>query len=119
MGGGRLRPDDAVVAPPSGIARRVASIDTYDGPLDEAIAPLSVAVRLTDDVDLGRGGLLAGVDDPPAATRELDALVCWLGDVPLTIGRRYRLAHPRRTVLAGPTEVVARLHLTTLRPDRP
>jgi len=98
--GGRLRPDDAVVALPSGITTRVASIDTYDGPLDEAIAPLSVAVRLTDDVDLGRGGLLAGVDDPPAATRELDALVCWLGDVPLTIGRRYRLAHTSRTVLA-------------------
>jgi sulfate adenylyltransferase large subunit len=115
--GGRLRPGDAVVALPSGITTRVASIDTYDGPLDEAVAPLSVAVRLTDDVDLGRGGLLAGVDDPPAATRELDALVCWLGDVPLTIGRRYRLAHTSRTVLAVATEVVARLDINTLERD--
>ena len=66
--GGRLRPGDAVVALPSGITTRVASIDTFDGPLDEAFAPLSVAVRLTDDVDLGRGGLLAGADDAPPAT---------------------------------------------------
>jgi bifunctional enzyme CysN/CysC len=115
--GGRLRPGDAVLALPSGITTRVASIDTYDGPLDEAVAPLSVAVRLTDDVDLGRGGLVASLDDPPSAIRELDALVCWLGDVPLTIGRRYRLTHTTRTVLAVATEVVARLDINTLERD--
>ena len=92
--GGRSRPGDAVVALPSGIATRVASIDTYDGPLAEASAPLSVAVRLTDDVDLGRGGLLAGADDVPLADRASStALVCWLGDAPFSAGRRYRLAH--------------------------
>jgi sulfate adenylyltransferase subunit 1 (EFTu-like GTPase family) len=115
--GGRVRPGDTVVALPSGITTQVHSIDTYDGPLDEAAAPLSVAVRLADDVDLGRGGLLAGVDDPPTAIRELDALVCWLGDVPLTIGRRYRLAHTSRTVLAVATDVVARLDINTLERD--
>jgi bifunctional enzyme CysN/CysC len=115
--GGRLRPGDAVVALPSGIATRVASIDTYDGPLAEAVAPLSVAVRLADDVDLGRGGLLAGVDDAPSEIRELDALVCWLGDVPFTAGRRYRLAHTSRTVRAVATEVIARLDINTLDRD--
>ena len=112
--GGTLRPGDAVLALPSGIATRVASIDTYDGPLAEAFAPQSVAVRLTDDVDLGRGGLLVSVDDAPAATRELDALVCWLGEAPFAAGRRYRLAHTSRTVRAVATEVVARLDINTL-----
>jgi bifunctional enzyme CysN/CysC len=112
--GGRLRPDDAVVTLPSGIVTRVASIDTFDGSLDEAVAPMSVAVRLTEDVDLGRGGLIAGLDDPPSSIRELDALVCWLGDTPLRVGRRYRLAHTSRTVLAVVTEVVARLDINTL-----
>ncbi len=115
--GGRIRPGDAVVALPSGIETCVASIDTYDGSLAEATAPLSVAVRLTDDVDLGRGGLLAGADDIPAATRELDALVCWLGEAPFTAGRRYRLAHTSRTVRAVATEVVARLDINTLEGD--
>jgi bifunctional enzyme CysN/CysC len=115
--GGRLRPGDAVVALPSGIVTRVASIDTFDGPLDEAFAPLSVAVRLTDDVDLGRGGLIAGADDPPSAIRELDALICWLGDSPIAVGRRYRLVHTSRTVLAVATEVVARLDINTLERD--
>jgi sulfate adenylyltransferase large subunit len=115
--GGRVRPGDDVVALPSGITTRVASVDTFDGPLDEAAAPLSVAVRLTDDVDLGRGGLIAGVDDPPSAIRELDALVCWLADVPFTIGRRYRLSHTSRTVLAVASEVVTRLDINTLDRD--
>jgi bifunctional enzyme CysN/CysC len=115
--GGWLRPGDAVLALPSGIATRVASIDTYDGPLDEASAPLSVAVRLADDVDLGRGGLLVGIDDPPSEIRELDALVCWLGDVPITAGRRYRLMHTSRTVRAVATEVVARLDVNSLERD--
>jgi bifunctional enzyme CysN/CysC len=115
--GGRLRPGDAVVALPSGIATSVASIDTYDGPLAEAFAPQSVAVRLTDDVDLGRGGLLVGLANAPSATRELDALVCWLGETPFAAGRRYRLAHTSRTVRAVATEVVARLDINTLEGD--
>jgi sulfate adenylyltransferase subunit 1 (EFTu-like GTPase family) len=115
--GGHVRPGDAVVALPSGIVTRVASIDTYDGPLDEAVAPLSVAVRLTDDVDLGRGGMIADADAPPSQIRELDALVCWLGDSPITVGRRYRLAHTSRSVRAVATEVVARLDINTLERD--
>jgi sulfate adenylyltransferase subunit 1 len=115
--GGRVSPGDTVVALPSGIETSVASIDTYDGQLAEAFAPLSVAVRLTDDVDLGRGGLLAGVTDAPSATRELDALVCWLGETPFTAGRRYRLAHMSRTVRAVATEVVARLDINSLEGD--
>jgi bifunctional enzyme CysN/CysC len=115
--GGRLRPGDEVLALPSGITTRVASIDTYDGPLTEAFAPLSVAVRLTDDVDLGRGGLLVGVHDAPAPIRELNALVCWLGDTPFSVGRRYRLRHTTRTVRALSTEVVARLDINTLDAD--
>jgi bifunctional enzyme CysN/CysC len=102
---------------PSGITTRVASIDTFDGPLEEASAPLSVAVRLTDDVDLGRGGLLVGVEDRPAETRELDALVCSLGGPPIVAGRRYRLSHTTRTVRAVATEVVARLDINTVERD--
>jgi bifunctional enzyme CysN/CysC len=115
--GGVVRPGDAVIALPSGIATRVASIDTYDGPIAEAFAPLSVAVRLTDDVDLGRGGLIAGIERAPSPMRELDALVCWLGDVPVAAGRRYRLIHTSQTVRAVATEVAARLDVNTLERD--
>jgi bifunctional enzyme CysN/CysC len=111
---GRLRPGDQVVALPSGIATTVRAIDTFDGPLDEAAAPLSVAVRLADDVDLGRGGMLAAPDDVPPERRRLDAVVCWLGGAPLVAGRRYRLQQTSRSVRAVATDVPGRLDINTL-----
>ncbi|HEV8282120.1 MAG TPA: GTP-binding protein, partial [Candidatus Limnocylindrales bacterium] len=65
IAGGILRSGDPVVALPSRIETRVRSIDTFDGPLAEAFPPQSVAVRLADDVDLGRGGLIVGIADAP------------------------------------------------------
>jgi sulfate adenylyltransferase large subunit len=114
---GLLRPGDAVVALPSGIVSTVASIDTFDGSLDEASAPLSVAIRLTDDIDLGRGGMIADAADPPTPIHALTGLVCWLGRTPIVEGRRYRLNHTSRTVRAVATEVVARLDINTLERD--
>jgi sulfate adenylyltransferase large subunit len=115
--GGILRPGDRVVALPSGIETRIRSIDTYDGPIEEAYPPLSVAIRLDDDVDLGRGGMLVGLDDVPEPRSELVALVCWLGDAPLAIGGRYRLQHTSRTVRAIATDVVDRIDVDTLERD--
>jgi sulfate adenylyltransferase subunit 1 len=111
---GALRPGDEVLVLPSNVTTRVEAIDTFDGELREAFAPLSVAVRLADDVDLGRGGLIAGPREPPPPRRELDALVCWLGGAPLTAGRRYRLTHTTRTVRAVASELVGRLDINTL-----
>ena len=108
---------DTVIVLPSGVTTSVEAIDTFDGPLAEAFAPLSVAIRLADDVDLGRGGLIAGTQDPPVPRRELEALVCWLGGAPLAAGRRYRLTHTTRTVRAVATEIAARLDINTLVSD--
>jgi sulfate adenylyltransferase subunit 1 (EFTu-like GTPase family) len=114
---GRLRPGDRVAALPSRIETRVKAIDTFDGPLEDAAAPRSVAVRLADDVDLGRGGMLAAPDDVPPERRRLDALVCWLGGTPLTAGRRYRLQQTSRSVRAVASDLSARLDINTLEWD--
>ena len=50
VAGGVLRPGDEVArAALRAASRRVAAIDTYEGPLDEAFPPMSVTVRLADD----------------------------------------------------------------------
>jgi sulfate adenylyltransferase subunit 1 len=97
---GVVRVGDEVVVQPSGQRTRVAGIDTADGPLEEAFAPRSVALRLEDDLDVSRGDLVASLDDAPAPTRSLRATVCWLSDVPLRIGSRVLLKHTTRTVPA-------------------
>src|SRR5581483_1097366 len=66
VAGGIWRPGDEVLVLPSGLRSRVESIDTADGPLDEAFPPESVTIRLADDVDVARGDMLADPERPPA-----------------------------------------------------
>ena len=58
-------------------------METIDGPLDAAIPPMAVTIRLADDIDVSRGDMLADPDDPPTVARELEARVCWMSDKPL------------------------------------
>jgi sulfate adenylyltransferase large subunit len=88
LGGGVLHPGDEVLVLPSEQVTTVSSIDTYDGPLETAFPPMSVTLRLADDVDVSRGDLICRPDDRPALSRELVADVCWMADAPLRAGGR-------------------------------
>jgi sulfate adenylyltransferase subunit 1 len=86
---GVWRAGDEVVVMPSGRRSRVTSVETADGPIDLAVPPMSVTIRLEDDLDIGRGDLLADPEQAPAAARELETRVCWMSERPLE--RRARL----------------------------
>src|SRR5215213_1593588 len=89
VAGGTVRAGDEVVVLPSGLRTRVAAVEGPDGPLDAAPAPLSVAVRLEDEIDAGRGALLCRADELPTASRDIEATLCWLGENPARLGGRY------------------------------
>src|ERR671932_2186110 len=63
VAGGVLRPGDDVVVLPSSVRSRIAGIDSYDGELDAAYPPMSVTVRLEDQLDVSRGDMLARPDN--------------------------------------------------------
>jgi bifunctional enzyme CysN/CysC len=117
VAGGVLRPGDEVVVLPSGVRSRIARLDTFDGPLDEAGPGRSVTVLLEDDVDVSRGDLLCDPEDAPVGTSSFDATVCWLAERPLEPGGRYLLKHTTRTVRALVDDVRLRLDVNTLEPD--
>ena len=116
VAGGVLTPGDEVVALPSGRTTRVAAIDSYDGELDAAYPPMSVTLLLEDDIDLGRGDMLAGPDSAPEPVRELTADVCWMAEAPLRAGSRYAIKHTTRTARAVVEEVEHRVDIHTLEP---
>src|SRR5207302_8014064 len=58
VAGGVIRRSDDVVVLPGGQRSIVAAIDTLDGPVSEAFPPMSVALRLADDIDVGRGSTI-------------------------------------------------------------
>ena len=94
-----------VEAPPS----TVAAIDGPSGPVDEAFSPMSVTVRLADDLDISRGDMLARPANRPMTTQDVDAMVCWM-DAATTLapGQKLSLLHTTRSVRAQVTQVDVR-----------
>jgi len=111
---GVVRPGDEVLVLPGGQSTTVEAIDTLDGPLDEAVPPLSVTLRLADDLDISRGDLICGPADRPSLERELTADVCWMADAPLRPRGRYLIKHAAHTVAAMVDELVDRVDVHTL-----
>ena len=114
VSGGTFRPGDEIVVLPGGQRSRLTSAETFDGPLDEAPASLSVTVRLDDDLDVSRGDLIAPADNPPEVVREFEATVCWFADPPVEAGRRFRLKHTTRLTPAHVLSVDSRLDVGSL-----
>jgi bifunctional enzyme CysN/CysC len=114
LASGALRPGDEVVVLPSGQRTRIAGIDTFEGELDEAVAPLSLTLRLEDDLDVARGELIATIAEPPTVTRELEADICWMDSVPLRVGSRYAIKHTSRAATAVIESLIDRVDVQTL-----
>ncbi|MGH3938632.1 MAG: sulfate adenylyltransferase subunit 1 [Pseudonocardiaceae bacterium] len=116
---GVLQVGDEIIALPSGGRSTIIGIDTPDGPIPQAIAGQSVTVLLADEIDAGRGEVLAHPTQPPRVVTDLDADLCWLADRPLRPGARILVKHGTRTVRALVTELTGRLDLHTLRHTDP
>ena len=111
---GTLRVGDDVVVLPSGRTTTVAGIDTFDGPLEAAVARQAVTVRLAEELDVSRGDMIAAASAAPATSSQLEATVCWMADAPLRPGARVLVKHTTRTVKAIVSAVTDRVDVTSL-----
>jgi sulfate adenylyltransferase large subunit len=118
VAGGVLRPGDDVVVLPGGRRSRVQAIDTFDGERECAFPTMSVTLRLADELDISRGDMIVGVEDQPAVARELDAMVCWMGEEPLRPGQRYAVRHTTRDARVIVDALECRIDVDTLRHDQ-
>jgi len=114
LASGTLRAGDEVVVLPSGARTTVIEVRGPRGELADAAAPISVSVALADELDVGRGDLIAAASEPPRASRMLEATLCWLGDAAARPGATYLLKHTTRTVRAKLDAIEDRLDVTTL-----
>jgi bifunctional enzyme CysN/CysC len=117
LAGGVLRPGDEVVVLPSGHHTTIAGIDTFEGEVEEAFPPMSVALRLTDDIDVSRGSMIVRTQNQPSVATGFEALVCWMSEQPLSPRRRYLVKHTTRTVMVGGIDVRYRIDVESLRRD--
>jgi bifunctional enzyme CysN/CysC len=117
VAGGILREGDEVVVLPGGRRTTIASIDTFEGPVREAFPPMSVALRLADEVDVGRGSTIARPHNQPAVASSFESLLCWMSERPLDPARRYLVKHTTRTATVSELEVRYRIEVDTLHRD--
>lgn len=113
--GGVLRTGDEVLALPSGLPTTVKGIDTADGSISEAFPPMSVTVRLADEIDVSRGDMLVRPNNQPDTTQDLDAMVCWMDSHPMAVGGKYAIKHTTRSARALIKDIRYELDINTLR----
>ena len=118
VSGGVFRPGDEVAVLPGNRRTTVAGIDTFDGPVEAAAPPMSVTIRLADDIDISRGNMIVGVDRPPASAQHVEAWICWMTDLSrLTEGTRLAIKHTTHSARAVATSIKSRLDINTLAED--
>jgi sulfate adenylyltransferase large subunit len=111
---GVVRTGDEVVVLPSRKTSRVVGIDAGGIEITEAFAPMSVALRLADEIDVSRGDMLVHPSNLPSITRRFDAMMVWLHERPLDPGKSYLLKHTTQTVRTEIEAVRFQVDLETL-----
>ncbi|MEV6816120.1 sulfate adenylyltransferase subunit CysN [Micromonospora sp. NPDC051296] len=115
---GVLKPGDEVMVLPSGFTSRIAAVETADGPVAEAFPPMSVTVRLEDEIDISRGDLICRPNNAPAVAQDIEAMVCWMDETrPLQVGGKYAIKHTTRAARAIVRDLHYRLDINTLHRD--
>jgi bifunctional enzyme CysN/CysC len=117
VAGGVLKAGDDVMVLPSGLTSRIASVETADGPVDEAFPPMSVTVLLEDDIDVSRGDMICRPHNTPTVAQDIEAMVCWMTDEPLVAGQKFGIKHTTRMARAMVKDVRYRLDVNTLHRD--
>jgi sulfate adenylyltransferase large subunit len=111
---GTIRKGDTIVALPSGRTSRVASITTFDGDLDEASTPQSIALTLEEELDISRGDVIADSARLPQSATEFEAALVWFDGFRLEGHKPYLLKHGTQTFNARITRVLHRTNIQTL-----
>jgi bifunctional enzyme CysN/CysC len=111
---GTIRRGEEVAVLPSGRTSRIKSIETFDGPLEEAFAAQSVVLTLADETDVSRGCMLVRPRNLPQTGTRLDATLCWMDEIPLRADAPYLLKHTTQTVRAFVSKLVSRFDVDTL-----
>ncbi|GAA2619424.1 hypothetical protein GCM10010399_58080 [Dactylosporangium fulvum] len=115
---GVMKPGDEIMVLPSGFTTRITHIETADGPLQEAYPPMSVTIRLADEIDIARGDMICRPNNAPAVAQDIEAMVCWMDETrPLTVGGKYAIKHTTRSARTVVRGLQYRLDVNTLHRD--
>ncbi|MDR0429315.1 MAG: sulfate adenylyltransferase subunit CysN [Tannerellaceae bacterium] len=114
MAGGIVHKGDAVTALPSGKTSRVKSIVVYEGEVEYAFPPQSIAITLEDEIDVSRGDMLVHPDDLPLSGRNFEAMLVWMDEEPMDTDKQFYLKQTTNTTRAHIDSVRYKVNVNTM-----
>ena len=114
IAGGVFKPGDEITVLPSGFTSKIKSIETFNGPLSEAFAPMSVVIQLTDDVDVSRGDMLVRSNNQPDLNQDIEIMMCWLDNKAPNPKSKYIIKHTTSEAKAIIKNIRYKLDVNTL-----
>ncbi len=114
IAGGVFKPGDEVAVLPSGFTSKIKTIDVMGGSLEEAYAPMSVALTLEDDIDVSRGDMIVRENNQPTVEQDIDVMICWLNDKKMVSRGKYAIKHTSNDVRCIIKEVKYKINVNNL-----
>ena len=112
--GGVFKKGDNITVLPSGFTSKIKSIDTFDGPVDEAFSPMSVCMTLEDDIDISRGDMLVRENNQPTSEQDIDVMICWMNERKMIPRGKYTIRHTTQTARCIIKDVKYKIDINTL-----
>jgi bifunctional enzyme CysN/CysC len=118
VAGGNFRVGDEVMVLPSGFTSTISAIETMDGPVENAFPPMSVTIRLADDIDISRGDMICRSGNRPTVGQDIDAMVCWMTEQSSLMPRaKLAIKHTTNAARCMVQQLDYRLDVNTLHRD--
>ena len=112
--GGIFKPGDEVKILPSGFTTKINQIFLGETEIKEAHAPMSVVMTLKDEIDISRGDMIVRPNNQPNVGQDLEVMVCWMNQKPLTARTKYILRHTSKETQALIKEIHYRVDINDL-----
>ncbi|MBN2175261.1 MAG: sulfate adenylyltransferase subunit CysN [Bacteroidales bacterium] len=114
VAGGVFKKGDRVMVLPSGFVTTIEAIDVYHKEVEEAFPPMSVTIRLSDDLDISRGDMIVKENNVPFVEQDIDVMICWMNEKPLQPHTKYHLKHTTNDVKCMVKEIKYKVDVNTL-----
>ena len=114
ISGGVFKPGDEVMVLPSGFTSKIKSIDTMDGSVAEAFAPMSVCMTLEDEIDISRGDMIVRENNSPKTEQDIDLMICWMNEKKMIPRGKYGIKHTSKDARCIIKEVKYKMNINNL-----
>jgi bifunctional enzyme CysN/CysC len=111
---GSIRMGEQITSLPSGLQSTIKEIWKNNTTIEHASAGDAVVLCIEDDIDISRGDMLVRNGNLPNQENEFEALLCWMNEDEMQIGKKYLIQHTTKIASATPVNIRYKLDVETM-----